>query len=757
MMSSIRMRILVVSFSAVFITVIVFLATLSLEKKDILAINNTIQSEMVDTIIQDWQRQADTLTRTLYRTCSIAQQQISNNFKTELNLAKEEIKRMGGIWLDNRDVVAWDATNQLTRERVAISLPKMMLGISWFDQKKDFTVQTLLVDGLATMLGNTFTIYQRMNDDGDMLRIATNVSSQEGSRAIGTFVPVKNPDGTSNAMIATILKGTPYHGRDLVMGDWCFARCEPLFDVSGNVIGMIHHAMPFSQITPLLKKEIVSSKIGNSGYVFVIGAIDEQKGRYIIPPKGSQEGESIWNSKDAAGRLFVQAMVKKSLELKFNPNGEIPVFREAYTWINPKEGEAEARAKTASVTYFSDWDWIIGTSIYNDEINPIKESFSQNFFAVTQRLNKILVFLLIFSISILLIFLLLSILVANKVSRPLIQAKAIFEKIGKGDLSQKLPVYSEDEIGIMSISCNELLTKFFNLIKTLTDDIRLMSSASDKLAYSVQQAESASVTTRSQVESFSSAVTDSTKVSTLIASASGNLSSASNVVASAVEEMNTAILEVAKNCNKEAVFAQKAKVEVGRATDIMKDLGKGIKQISKIMDLISSIAEQTNLLALNATIEAASAGESGKGFAVVANEVKELARQSSESAEKISSQIDSIQKNTLVAVDAIEQVSKLVQEVSNISNTISFSMEEQSATIQEISHNTANSSNGIQALYKNANSIASKVDEILKNASDITKNANVQIQSVKETQSSSESLKKISAQLKQSISAWSTK
>jgi methyl-accepting chemotaxis protein len=113
--------------------------------------------------------------------------------------------------------------------------------------------------------------------------------------------------------------------------------------------------------------------------------------------------------------------------------------------------------------------------------------------------------------------------------------------------------------------------------------------------------------------------------------------SATNVtmVTTSSEEMSATIGEIAQNAEKARTISDQA---VSKATDTsgqMDGLGRAAQGIGKVVETITEISEQVNLLALNATIEAARAGEAGKGFAVVANEIKELAKQTSEATLEI--------------------------------------------------------------------------------------------------------------------------
>ena len=181
------------------------------------------------------------------------------------------------------------------------------------------------------------------------------------------------------------------------------------------------------------------------------------------------------------------------------------------------------------------------------------------------------------------------------------------------------------------------------------------------------------------------AVADECNFSTSHASeTSVRVSASVETVASASQEMGATIKQIAVNASDATTVANKA-VQLAESTDVsIRQLADSSRGIGNVIKVINSIAEQTNLLALNATIEAARAGDAGKGFAVVANEVKELAKETATATEEIEKRIDSIQNDTGVAVQAIEDINKIVRQISETQVTIADSVDEQTTTTLEI-------------------------------------------------------------------------
>ncbi|CAL74607.1 Putative methyl-accepting chemotaxis protein [Bradyrhizobium sp. ORS 278] len=169
-------------------------------------------------------------------------------------------------------------------------------------------------------------------------------------------------------------------------------------------------------------------------------------------------------------------------------------------------------------------------------------------------------------------------------------------------------------------------------------------------------------------------------------------------VASATQELAASIREISGQVQRSVTVSTRATHETRRTSELIDGLSSAAERIGTIVQLIQAIASQTNLLALNATIEAARAGEAGRGFAIVASEVKNLASQTAQATEQISSQIATIQSATEETVSAIAQFGTTVREIAEISNAIAAAVEQQGAATSEIARNVEQAASGTQAV-----------------------------------------------------------
>ena len=280
----------------------------------------------------------------------------------DLNVARRLMYEGGGLRLFDAETASWQAVNQFTKAAQSVELPHMILGGEWLKQNAKADIPTSLVDEVKLLVGGTCKVFQRMNEAGDMMVVATNMVQQDGTRAIGTYIPAVNPDGTANPVVAALMKGEIFHGRAFVVDDWYITAFEPLFDRNGAVIGALFVGVK-QEGTPAMRAALLKMKIGQTGYVWVI----DSKGNYVLSKDGKRDGENILGAKDADGKEFIKDIIAKAQ----GSQGE-DIFDSVYPWKN--QDDEKARLKISKITYFKPWDWIIGAGTFEDEFFAARDT-----------------------------------------------------------------------------------------------------------------------------------------------------------------------------------------------------------------------------------------------------------------------------------------------------------------------------------------------------------------------------------------------
>ena len=257
-----------------------------------------------------------------------------------------------------------------------------------------------------------------------------------------------------------------------------------------------------------------------------------------------------------------------------------------------------------------------------------------------------------------------SIAITKAVTAPLNQMIHICNKLRDGDFRDKGNTAEPrgDEFGEMNDAVFAMRTTINQLMKKTSATAEQLAASSQELTASAHQSAQAS-------EQVAQSVTNSAAA---VAEQQQNVSDAMDAIEHAmnsIDQLNEASATVGKEVDeaaKQAAYGSTAietavnkilSVEkiVNQSAGTVDKLGQRSKEIGQIVEAISGIAEQTNLLALNAAIEAARAGEHGRGFAVVSEEVRKLAEESQEAAQKIATLIGDIQADTTNAVDSMQQ------------------------------------------------------------------------------------------------------
>jgi methyl-accepting chemotaxis protein len=294
------------------------------------------------------------------------------------------VENAGGIRLNGEAVLTWEAVHQVNGNRQTIRLPQMLLGDRPFQQTASFDQTVPLVDEIQLMTGDTATIFQRMNERGDFLRIATSVRKTDGQRAIGTFIPAES------TVAQTLLRNDTYIGRAFVVNQYYSTAYSPLLDNRGKIIGALYVGVPEASASLPMRQNLMRTVIGETGYPFVLNTRGELRGAYAVSLRGERDGEVILNATDSSGNPFVREMVTTAEQLQ---PGEFATIR--YDWLNP--GDTTPRPKITRYAYFAPWDWLIAVGTYEDEFLATVRTINSRFAAIQRTM--IIVILIVVAIA----------------------------------------------------------------------------------------------------------------------------------------------------------------------------------------------------------------------------------------------------------------------------------------------------------------------------------------------------------------------
>ncbi|MFW6751326.1 methyl-accepting chemotaxis protein [Pseudomonas glycinae] len=457
------------------------------------------------------------------------------------------------------------------------------------------------VDEFKQMTAGVATLFVRSGED--FVRVSTSLTKQDGSRAIGTLLDHAHP------AYAKLMAGQGYVGRALLFDRSYMTQYTPVRDSSGKVIAVLFVGFDYTDAQNAQFDNLKRFRIGQTGSL----ALLDEKNQWLVAPAG------------------VQAL-----------DQAIPVINDLAKAPGKGQFWSDKSEDFYSIAVpFEGGPWSVVASMPKAEIRAVTWSVGTQL-----AIGSLLAMLLAVGSVVWLL--------RSKLA-PLGDLVRQAEALGAGDLSVRLSVSSNDEIGQLARAFNQMsqaLSTMVEHIRRASEEVNRRAQALSGLsggAYEGMEQQSGEIT------SMAGAVEEFSATSLNIADNMGNTqrlaqenAQQTQIGRTSMEEASSSLEQIAGALNTTAT--------------VINTLGQRSQEIGGIVSVITSIAEQTNLLALNAAIEAARAGEQGRGFAVVADEVRSLASRTRQATDEISSMIHSIQQETGNAISTMEQGNLLMQE-----------------------------------------------------------------------------------------------
>lgn len=362
-----------------------------------------------------------------------------------------------------------------------------------------------------------------------------------------------------------------------------------------------------------MKEILPKITIGKQGYAFVF----DQQGTVLYHPS-IEQGQSIMDDD-----MYSRFMEEQQLE--YDKDGE-------KHFINRFHNDL--------------MNWNIGSIFKESELDETYASIVKLTIGINVICGIVLVILIYFLVG--------------RITKPLENMSKMAQQVANGDLKERMNVNSQDEVGQLSLSFNEMTDGLASMIHSVNETVDSLNSFSAELSMSVEENTQSIQQITTNVQDVSERTKEQLDASQNVQHAVDSIGTEINQIAQNVSEVKSVsnVAEQRTETGVEVMLHALNQMETiresSRETETnFRELMKVANEIDKFSKIIRDIAEQTNLLALNASIEAARAGEHGKGFAVVADEVRKLAESTSDSVNEIQSLVSSIQKTEHVANNSL--------------------------------------------------------------------------------------------------------
>lgn len=446
----------------------------------------------------------------------------------------------------------------------------------------------------------------------------------------------------------------------------------------------------------LLRKVVADIRYedDNSGYYFIM------EGTILVahPIKPALNGKNLASFKDPNGTLLFQEL---------NKAGKRGGGYVNYVWPKPGKGD---QPKLSYIAPIPGTSYSIGTGIYIDNLEAQNAVLASAIREIEE--NSLYYAVLFIGLATILVIIPVSFLIFRSIIDPLAKAESAAHSIADGNLDTEIDISGNDEITRLEEALHtmvETLKQHEASIENEKKEVLKQAESAQRAEKKAEEAKQKALTAKRSglndaanrlqdvVSRLSTAASQISSHTSMVNAGTDNQLDRITEMASAISQMNSSILDVARNAASaaegsdttkqkalsgmnvvnESMQAMENLLQIAQSlTENMSTLSDKAEDIGRVINVINDIADQTNLLALNAAIEAARAGDAGRGFAVVADEVRKLAEKTMDATKEVDHAISGIQDVARKNVDGMKSASEAIEHTTELTRNSGDSLDE---------------------------------------------------------------------------------